>query len=119
MLQGERIFYSFEIMESKTVSFRIPKNDYQDLVRMAEKMDASRSQMLRRFVIAGVQALRDYEESGDSFDWPRGGRISMYILPGDLPPSDELNSSLRPLLKRLSISVEDVKRFYSERRPAT
>lgn len=97
-------------MESETVSFRIPRNDYQDLVRMSEKMDASRSLMLRRFVIAGVQALREYEESGDSFDWPRDGRISMHILPGELPPMEELNLGLRQLFKRKIVSVEDVKR---------
>ena len=70
-------------MKSITVSFRIPKEVDQELKRMTEVMDVEKSGVLRRLVIAGVEGLKKYEESGEPFNWPRAGRISMTVQPDE------------------------------------
>ena len=70
-------------MLSETVSFRIPEKTAQELKRMAGIMDVEKSGVLRRFVIAGVEGLQKYEESGEPFNWPRAGRISMTVQPDE------------------------------------
>jgi hypothetical protein len=68
-------------MKSTTVSIRLPNSELAQIDRLSKELSVERASMIRRFITAGLCGLLRYEDSGDSFDWPRTGRISMDVLP--------------------------------------
>ena len=68
-------------MKSTTVSIRLPNTELAELDRLSKELSVERASMIRRFITAGLCGLLRYEDSGESFDWPRTGRISLDVLP--------------------------------------
>lgn len=68
-------------MPSETVSIRLPKELLTQIDRLAEEMAIERMTIIRRFIKVGVEGLIRYEESEESADWPREGRMKLEILP--------------------------------------